>query len=325
MALAKNIIAVGSGKGGVGKSVVCANLAVGMAIAGHDVVLVDADYGASNLHAILGISNPKYGFKDFFTHSETDPGSLLLDTGISDLKFLSGAGDISGSANIGPEHIEKITSFIKNLRADSIFLDLGPGINYNVIDCFNIGSQNVVVTIPEMPSVMNTFTFLKAALFRRFHTALQDKPELHRLFDHSYQPSADDEIHSVEQLKQTLSEIAPENLPTVDAIIASFKPGLVVNRVRRKKDLLLGENLITLTKKYLGVDLQYLGYLVESDRVRDSVEEMIPFLIKNPQSRPSENLQQILGTLTHTDLHLVKKDGMIFVSKQVRLSSSWNS
>lgn len=325
MALTKNIIAVGGGKGGVGKSVICANLAVGMAIAGHDVVLVDADYGASNLHAILGISNPQYGFRDFFTHDEKDPEALLLSTGINDLKFLSGAGDVSGSANIGPKHVKKITAFIKNLRADTVFLDLGPGINHNVIDFFNIGDQNVVVSIPEMPSVMNTFSFLKAALFRRFSNAFAEKPEIHDLLDHSNHPEADGEIYSVEQLKQKLEETAPDCLPTVDSIIASFKPGLVINRVKKRKDLLLGENLIKLTKKYLDVDLQYLGYLVESDKVTDSVEEMIPFLIKNPQSRPSENLQQILGSLTQTDLQLIKKDGVIFVSKQVRLSSSWNA
>jgi flagellar biosynthesis protein FlhG len=172
---------------------------------------------------------------------------------------------------------------------------------------------------------MNTFSFLKAALYRRFNAALQDKPHLHYLFDHSMQPEAEGEIHSIEQLKATLEEKAPECLPVVESIIASFKPGLIVNRVRRTKDLLLGDNLIKLTQKYLEVNLQFLGYLVESDRVRDSVEEMIPFLIKDPQSKPSENLQQILGALTKTDLHLIKRDGMIFVSKQVRLSSSWNA
>lgn len=325
MSSGKKIIAVGGGKGGVGKSIICANLAVGMAIAGQDVVLVDADYGASNLHAILGISNPKYGFRDFFAQNDIDPHSLLLETGISDLKFLSGAGDIAGSANIGPEHVKWITSIIKKLNADMVFMDLGPGINYNILDYFNISDQGVVVTIPEMPSVMNTFSFLKAALFRRFNLAFHDKPQLHYLFDHSMQPEAEGEIHSVEQLKETLAEKAPECLPVAESIIASFKPGLIVNRVRRTKDLLLGDNLIKLTQKYLEVNLQYLGYLVESDRVRDSVEEMIPFLIKDPQSKPSENLQQILGALTKTDLHLIKRDGMIFVSKQVRLSSSWNA
>jgi flagellar biosynthesis protein FlhG len=52
---------------------------------------------------------------------------------------------------------------------------------------------------------------------------------------------------------------------------------------------------------------------------------MIPFLIKDPQSKPSENLQQIIGALTNTDLQFAKRDGRIFVSKQVRLSSGWEA
>ena len=61
-----NIIAVGGGKGGIGKSVICTNLAIGMALSGQKVVLVDTDFGASNLHALLGINNPLSGFQDLF-------------------------------------------------------------------------------------------------------------------------------------------------------------------------------------------------------------------------------------------------------------------
>ncbi|MDG1928635.1 MAG: P-loop NTPase, partial [Nitrospinaceae bacterium] len=53
-----NIIAVGGGKGGIGKSVVCTNLAIGIALSGQKVVLMDTDFGASNLHAMLAINNP---------------------------------------------------------------------------------------------------------------------------------------------------------------------------------------------------------------------------------------------------------------------------
>ena len=62
-----NIITIGGGKGGIGKSVLCTNLAVGMALSGQDVVLIDTDYGASNLHALLGIGNPRHGLFDFFS------------------------------------------------------------------------------------------------------------------------------------------------------------------------------------------------------------------------------------------------------------------
>ena len=108
-----NIIAVGGGKGGIGKSVICTNLAAGMALSGQKIILMDTDFGASNLHALLGIGNPAYGFQDFFTDKVTDPKALLLDTGISNLKFVSGAGDNPGSANIDSEKIGAIVSFIK--------------------------------------------------------------------------------------------------------------------------------------------------------------------------------------------------------------------
>ena len=71
------------------------------------------------------------------------------------------------------------------------------------------------------------------------------------------------------------------------------------------------------------MEAAYLGYIIESDRVRDSVDEMVPFLIKDPQSKPSENLQQIISSLTNADLEFEKRDGKIFVSKHVRLSSGW--
>ena len=129
----------------------------------------------------------------------------------------------------------------------------------------------------------------------------------------------------LETLRESVKKVDDSQIEQINEIINQFKPSIVINRVRDKKDLLTGNNLVNLVKKYLDVDLNYLGYIAESDRVRDSVEEMVPFLIKDPQSKPSENLQQIIGTLTNTDLHLVKEGGRIFVSKQVRLKSGWDT
>jgi len=318
-----NIIAVGGGKGGIGKSVVCTNLAIGMALSGQKVVLIDTDFGASNLHALLGINNPAHGFQDFFKENFSDRQSLLIDTGISNLKFVSGAGDNPGSANIDADKVNTIISFIKNLETDTILLDLGPGTNFNVIDFFNISMQSVVLTTPEITSVMKTFSFIRSVLFRRISLAFQDNPEIQKLVDHSNPVNADIESYTTDLLMERFAEDFPEHLDQLHTIIKKFTPGLVVNRVRNKKDLLTGDNLLKLVKKFLKLDATYLGYIIESDQVRDSVDEMVPFLIKDPQSTPSENLQQIIGSLTNADLEFVKRDGKIFVSKQVRLSSGW--
>lgn len=296
-----------------------------MALSGQKVILMDTDFGASNLHALLGIGNPAHGFQDFFGDKMVDPKTLLLDTGISNLKFVSGAGDNPGSANIDSDKVGTIISFIKNLEADTILLDLGPGTNYNVIDFFNISTQGVVLTTPEMTSIMKTFSFVRGALFRKISLAFQGHPEIQKLVDHSDPKNGDMDAYTTGLLRSKFQEQFPDHIDQLNTLINEFNPGLVVNRVRNRKDLMAGDNLLKLVKKFLEVDITFLGYIIESDRVRDSIDEMIPFLIKDPQSKPSENLQQIIGALTNTDLQFVKRDGRIFVSKQVRLSSGWEA
>ena len=323
MASSTQIITLGGGKGGIGKSIMCTNLAVGMALSGQKVVLMDGDFGASNLHALLGISHPPYGFQDLFTNHRLDPESLLIETGIDNLKFISSAGDNPGSANIDPERVQTIISFLKQLKAHTVILDLGPGTSFNVLDFFNIHDQCIVMSTPEVTSVMKTFSFVRAALFRKISLHLKDAPELQRLVDHSHPSQADVETCTIDILRENIKKVDGSQTEEVEKIIRSFKPEVIINRVRNKKDLQTGDNLISLVKKFLDVDLKYLGHIIESDQVRDSVEEMVPFLIKDPQSTPSKNLQEIIGEITNTDLNLVKEDGKILVSKQVRLGSGW--
>ena len=319
-----NIIPVGGGKGGIGKSVISTNLAVGIALSGQKVVLMDGDFGASNLHALLGISHPLYGFQDLFTNDKA-PDSLLIETGISNLKFISSAGDNPGSANIDSERVKKIISFIKKIDADTVILDLGPGTSFNVLDFFNISSKGIIMSSPETTSVMKTFSFIRSALFRRLSKKLKNLSALQKLVDYSKLSKNDLETYTVATLRENIKKVDETQIKKLDEIVNEFKPAIIINRVRNKKDLLAGNNLINLAKKYLEVELNYIGYVVESDGVRESTEEMVPFLIKNPQSKPSGNLQQIIGALTNTDLHLVKEDGRIFVSKQVRLNSGWDA
>ena len=323
MASSTQIITLGGGKGGIGKSIMCTNLAVGMALSGQKVVLMDGDFGASNLHALLGISHPPYGFQDLFTNHRLDPESLLIETGIDNLKFISSAGDNPGSANIDPERVQTIISFLKQLKAHTVILDLGPGTSFNVLDFFNIHDQCIVMSTPEVTSVMKTFSFVRAALFRKISLHLRDAPELQRLVDHSHPSQADVETCTINILRENIEKVDGSQTEEVEKIIRSFKPEVIINRVRNKKDLQTGDNLISLVKKFLDVDLKYLGHIIESDQVRDSVEEMVPFLIKDPQSTPSKNLQEIIGEITNTDLNLIKEDGKILVSKQVRLGSGW--
>ncbi|MDR2371199.1 MAG: P-loop NTPase, partial [Treponema sp.] len=94
------IIPVASGKGGVGKSLVAANLAVAFAQAGQRVVLADLDLGASNLHLVLGHQSPKLGIGTFLNDVKSDFNDVIADTDVRGLRFIPGDTEIPGTANL---------------------------------------------------------------------------------------------------------------------------------------------------------------------------------------------------------------------------------
>ena len=325
MKSAKKIFTVGGGKGGIGKSILSVNLAAATALAGNTVVLVDTDLGSSNIHALLGVRHPKSGFHDFFTQEELDPNAYLLDTKIDNLKILSCAGDMPGITSLAPFFHHKILTFIVHVKADYVFLDLAPGSNHHTADFFNLGDRKIVVTTPEITSIMNSFGFLKATLFRKLSEKFDNKPYIRALIDYSMNPDPSEQINEIDEFKARLKTLHPPSIKVVEAITRDYKPCLVVNRVRKKRDLIMAENFITLTKKYLNIDVTMAGYIIESESVRSSVDEMVPFLFKDPESKPSEGLQDIIRGLTNTDTNLVKKNGNIIASHKTDLKTSFNS
>ena len=161
------VISVGGGKGGVGKSVVALNLAVELARSGRKTVLVDLDLGAANLHTLLGLSTSPGGIGSFLYRTQ---GRCLADfameTGVRNLRFISGDGLIPGIANL--EHVRKLKILygLRSLNADCAVLDLGAGTHFNVVDFFSITRSGVVVTLPEPTAVMNAYEFLKNVTYR---------------------------------------------------------------------------------------------------------------------------------------------------------------
>ncbi len=163
----QQVLAVGGGKGGVGKTVTTASLGVGLAALGYKVVVVDADLGGANLHTCMGILEPKYTFYHFYTLQRDSLEDIMLETPVKNLKLISGACGTLGLAN--PRFSQKLRfiSNLKNINADYIILDLGAGSSYNVIDFFVAADQGLVVTSPEPMAIQETFNFIKVAVFRK--------------------------------------------------------------------------------------------------------------------------------------------------------------
>src|SRR3978361_1503773 len=93
------IVAVGGGKGGVGKSLISTNLAVALARAGAKVVMLDADLGATNLHTMFGIMRPQRTVEDFLSGRSATLDEVALATPIPGLRLIAGAEGALGSAH----------------------------------------------------------------------------------------------------------------------------------------------------------------------------------------------------------------------------------
>src|SRR3954451_15556884 len=79
---ARRILAVGGGKGGIGKSLISANLGIELARRGLKVAVLDFDLGGANLHTCLGVDQPRLTLSDFVMRRVETLGEVLTDTGV---------------------------------------------------------------------------------------------------------------------------------------------------------------------------------------------------------------------------------------------------
>jgi flagellar biosynthesis protein FlhG len=159
------IVAVGGGKGGVGKSTVALNLALALARLGHRVTLVDADLGAANLHTMLGVVNPTTGLGDFLDHRVDTLDALKATVVVPTLSLVSGTSR-PGAANLGKRDKLRMLDAIAHLDADCVVIDVGAGSSFNVVDFVAAADHKLVVMTPQLPSLHNAYALVKACVHR---------------------------------------------------------------------------------------------------------------------------------------------------------------
>ncbi len=154
------IIAVSSGKGGVGKTNISINLALSMAKQDKEVMLFDADLGLANVDVLLGL-NTEYDLSHVMKGERTLE-EIIVD-GPANIKIIPASTGISGMANLQPaEHMGLINAFSElSCAVDVMIIDTGAGISDSVIS-FCGASQDVIVVVHDEPaSITDAYAFIK--------------------------------------------------------------------------------------------------------------------------------------------------------------------
>jgi flagellar biosynthesis protein FlhG len=259
----RKIISVGGGKGGVGKSLLCCALGSALVRAGHRVILVDLDLGAANLHTYLGIRGANPTIADFIRNKVSSLDQLVVETSVQGLGLICGAGFVPGATNPAHWMKLKLMRHLKALDADFVIIDLGAGVQFNTLDFFGISGWGVVITSPDPGAVLNAYSFIKGALFRKMQNVFRSNPAVAAMITAGIKQDEGDGNFSVDWFRKTLQSSAPELLPLIDEVAQSFSPGLVINRAPHGRTHVLVKNLLTLCHERLGVRLNHLGDLPE--------------------------------------------------------------
>ncbi|HEX2670006.1 MAG TPA: P-loop NTPase, partial [Polyangiaceae bacterium] len=228
----RRTIAVGGGRGGVGKSVLAANLGVYVAQLGRSVLLIDADPAGAALHTVLGIDLPNTPASS--SEDDEDEHLIALPTQVPGLQLVPQGYRIGSPVPVRPGRKPRWARQVQKLDIDYVIIDLGAGTNPATLDLFLGADIGITVASPEPPSIEATYRFARA-LFQRVMRRLLTKDRFKmRLLERAEAelgplPPPQDLVRSLARYDAALGELSAAEL-------AKLRPRLVVNNGRLRGD-----------------------------------------------------------------------------------------
>ena len=296
------IIPVASGKGGVGKSPLSANLAIALGQQGKKVVLVDLDLGASNLHLVIGQKPGAASLGSWFTE-KSDFKDIIQQTDYQNVSFIAGDSQIPDLTSL--KHVQKVRLIrnLKNIDTDYIILDLGAGTHQFILDMFLLSPQGIVVSAPAVTATLNGYLFLKNATFRLLYTTFKRGTPGRAYLDNLKKDSATMQKLYIPNLIQFLANCDPTNTQIFISRMQQFRPRLVMNMIEDPKDADRAQRIKSSCNQYLGLEIEYLG-LMYRDMLQDkALASQLPVVVYKPQSVLGQAIYRIADKIISTVPH----------------------
>lgn len=299
----RRIIAIGGGKGGVGKSIVAVNLAVAIARLGRSVALVDADLGSANQHTMLGIDRPGPSLYSVIRGEIRHLEDAMMQTAVPNLFLVPGAGAIPGSANLDERDKDRLLTSVQELPVDVIILDVGAGISFEVLDLYTLADQRVAVILPQLTSFQNAYSFLKGAVHRTIFSCA-DTPTRRQIYT-DLDPSR--ETERVSTVLQQLEERDPIYAGKVKARLKNFGAKLIGNQVVSAKDRGTLNAVNKMFKDFLLIDAEILGALRFNRKMSESINRRCPLAMLDPDDDCVRIIHRIATVLLNEDVAQIRK------------------
>jgi len=288
------VVAVGGGKGGVGKSLVAANVAIFLATLGKRVVVVDGALGTPNLHVFVGVTRPMRTLSECLVPGGVRLADITLSTPVPGLRLVAAAADPAWIAGPRPTMVRRLTQELRQLACDWVVVDIGTGTATWTLDLFLEADVGLLVAVPDPTSIELMHRFVRTAFVHH----------LRRLGLGAIAQMTPGEMRSHEggviaPLDLYLRAVATGD-PRVGELrnaILGFAPQLVINAARSKADMELGRAVASSARRRLGVPMRYLGHLEYDEAVWVSTRRRRPLLVEHPESRIAKGFEKVTRRL----------------------------
>jgi flagellar biosynthesis protein FlhG len=295
------IVAISGAKGGVGKTMLTANLGLYFATVGRNVILVDADPGGANLHTAVGtrsapaVRRPKRSTKGVIEEENQSflQGAVATTpfTGVSILRAVSDDLAPRGGCVL-PQ--SELVPLLRSMNADYVVVDLGSGLTRDLIDAYLSADLSIYITVPEPTAIENTYAFMRGAFARFLLSRVSDleaRTELARRIRSTAGATAPLDLWTgLEQEQNRFAEL-------VQTAIFAFEPHVAINQTRLRADLELGPSMRSAAHRRLGINIDYLGHIDNDDTVWSCVRNRRPLLLESPGAKSSKKIEKIARRL----------------------------
>ena len=188
------VIAITSGKGGVGKTNLAVNLAIAMQTAGKKVLLIDADIGMANVNVLMGRVTNRSLVDLLEDEIELED---VVEEGLEGVKYISGVAGFETALNVNRSEQRKIHRKLGRVSelADVIIVDTGAGLSRYVIEFILAANEVLLVTTPEPTALADAYTVVKA--YSKYSKKRSIKLVVNRIRDE------EESFEVIERLNQT--------------------------------------------------------------------------------------------------------------------------
>jgi flagellar biosynthesis protein FlhG len=291
----RRVIAISGGKGGAGKTVLAVNLGIYLSTLGRTTLVVDADRAGANVHSLLGV--PPVLPTQATWQKELPPLSIEA-TSVQGLFFMNGQVADGNAGLARPRLRGELFAALAHVDCDYLVLDLGAGLDPELLDAYLAADVALYVTVPEPAAVEGAYRFVRALHLRRLIKRADSDAQRADLV------ALADELGGLPVPRELAEALQADEHPLaaqMQRILVEQPVHFVVNQTRVRADLELGESMRSAAWQRLGVALDYIGYVDYDDTVWACVRERQPLLVKSPGTKASKNIEKLARRLISLD------------------------